>query len=168
MTSDLLALAASAALFGGERLPAQQRIDRRADVAVDRHPVAVLNLHQHGEGRRGLALQHRFLRPAPPRFLIGERHRLDAADQVREGRVQHQVFEGIAVRRPDQLHAALGDRPRRLGLQFGADLVDHDHSDPTLLRRLIVSAVLAVPVVIIAMTMMHSVTLEWGDRKSVV
>jgi len=39
--------------------------------------------------------------------------------------------------------------------------VDHDHSDPTLPRRLIVSAVLAVPVVIIAMTMMHSVTLEW-------
>ena len=38
---------------------------------------------------------------------------------------------------------------------------DHDHSDPTLLRRLIVAAVLAVPVVIIAMTMMHSVTLEW-------
>ena len=39
---------------------------------------------------------------------------------------------------------------------------EHDHSDPTLLRRLIVSAVLAVPVVVMAMTMMHSMTIEWA------
>ena len=131
-----LAIIAAAALLGGERLPAQERIDRRADVAVDRHPVAVLNLDQHGEGRRGLALQHRLLRPAPPRFLIGERHRLDPADQVGEGRVQHQVLEGVAVRRPDQLHPALGDRARRLGLKFRPDLVDHDHLRHVILDRL--------------------------------
>jgi Cu+-exporting ATPase len=38
---------------------------------------------------------------------------------------------------------------------------EHNHSDPTLPRRLIVAAVLGVPVVVMSMTMMHSMTSEW-------
>ena len=65
-----------------------------------------------------------------------ERHGLDAADQVGQRRVEHQVFERVAVRRADQLHAALGDRARRRGLQLGADLVDDDDLGHVVLDRL--------------------------------
>ena len=44
----------------------------------------------------------------------------------RQRRVEHQVVEVVAVRRADELHAALGDRARRRGLELGADLVDDD------------------------------------------
>ena len=49
-----------------------------------------------------------------------------AADEIGERGVLHQVGERVPVRRPDQLHAPLGDRPRGLGLALGPDLVDHD------------------------------------------
>jgi Cu+-exporting ATPase len=39
---------------------------------------------------------------------------------------------------------------------------EHDHSDPMLLRRLIVAVVLSLPVVVMSMTMMHSTTLNWA------
>ncbi len=38
---------------------------------------------------------------------------------------------------------------------------EHDHTDPTLLRRLIVAAVLAVPVVILSMAMSDSMLMMW-------
>ena len=62
--------------------------------------------------------------------------RLDAADQVRQRRVQHQVFERVAVRGGDELHAALGDRARRGRLELGADLVDDDDLGHVVLDRL--------------------------------
>ncbi len=38
---------------------------------------------------------------------------------------------------------------------------EHDHTDPTLLRRLITAAVLAVPVVVLSMAMASSMTVMW-------
>ena len=38
---------------------------------------------------------------------------------------------------------------------------EHDHNDPTLLRRLIVAAVLAVPVIVLSMAMPESMTQMW-------
>ena len=67
------------------------------------------------------------MRAAPPRLLVAQRHGLDAADQVRQRGVEHQVFQRGAVRRADQLHAALGNGAGGGGFQFGADLVNDDH-----------------------------------------
>ena len=62
--------------------------------------------------------------PPPPRLLVAQGHRLDAADEVGEGRVHHQVLQGVAVGGGDELHAALGDGAGGRGLQLRADLVD--------------------------------------------
>ena len=109
------------------RRAAQEAVDRRRDVVVDGELVLLLDLDDHVEGRRRLALEHRLLRAAPARLLVGERDRLDAADEVRERRVLQQVLERVAVRGGDELHAALGDGARRERLCCGADLVDDDH-----------------------------------------
>ena len=65
-----------------------------------------------------------------------QRHRLDASDQVGEGRVLQQVLEGVAVGGGDQLHAPLGDRAGRQRFGLGADLVDHHHFRHVVLDRL--------------------------------
>ncbi len=74
--------------------------------------------------------------PATARLLVAERDGLDAAHEIGEGRVQHQVVERVAVGGPDQLHAALCDRPRGRRLELGADLVDDDHLGHVVLDRL--------------------------------
>ena len=117
-------------------MAAQDGVHRLGHVAVHDHAVALDDLDHHVEGRRRLALQDRLLRAAPARLLVAEGDRLDAADQVGEGRVQHQVFERVAVGRADQLHAALGDGAGGGGLQLGADLVDDDHLGHVVLHRL--------------------------------
>ena len=102
------------AQLGRDGVAAQQRVDRVGDVAVDRHPLAVLDLDDDVERRRRLALEHALLRPPAARLLVAEGHALDAADEVGQGRVEHQVVEVVAVRRADELDAALGDGPRGL------------------------------------------------------
>src|SRR5581483_2847564 len=122
-----LVVLAQLAHFGGHLVAAQERIDRLGDVAVDGDALPALDLDDDVEGRRRLALEDRLLRAAAARFLIAERDRLDAADEVGQRRVQHQVFQLGAVRGGDELHPALGDRARRGGLELRADLVDDDH-----------------------------------------
>ena len=90
-------------------------------------PVAVLDLDQHVEGRRRLALEDGFLCAAPPSFFVGERHALDAANQICQRRVHHQVVERLTVRGADQLDAPFGDRTRGLRFQLTPDLVNYDH-----------------------------------------
>jgi hypothetical protein len=102
---------------------------------VDREAVAILDLDGDVEGGRGLALQHGFLRAPPLGFLIGERHALDAADEVVERWVHHQVLDGVAVRGADQLDAALGDGARGQRLLLGRDLVDDDDFGHVVLHR---------------------------------
>ena len=113
--------------LGLRQVAAQERVDHFGDVLVDREPVAILNLDDDVEGRRLFALEHGFARAAPARFFIGEGDGTDPAQQVGQRRVHQQVVQRLAVRRADQLHAALGDRARREGFGFGADLVDDDH-----------------------------------------
>ena len=48
------------------------------------------------------------------------------AREVRQGGVEEEPAEVGAVGGREQLHAALGDRARRVRLEGGADLVDHD------------------------------------------
>ena len=91
---------------------AQQTIDSLRHIMMDRQFVDLDDLDDHIEGRRRLALQDRFLGAALLRFFIRERYRLNAADEIRERRVHQQVFEAVAVRRADELDAALGDCPR--------------------------------------------------------
>ena len=122
-----LALLINLADFGLDRLAVQQRVDRGADIALQGDAGERLDFHQRVEGRRGFAFEHGFAGAAPARLFVGEGHGLDAADQVREGGVEHQVGERVAVRGGDQLDAALGDRAGGQGLQLGADFVDHDH-----------------------------------------
>ena len=117
-------------------LAAQQRVDGLGHVAVDEHLLAVLDLDDDVERRRRLALEHALLRPSAARLLVAEGDALDAADEVGQRRVEHQVVEVVAVRRPDQLDAALGDRARGLRLELGPDLVDDDDLGHVVLDRL--------------------------------
>ena len=93
---------------------------------MDGQALPVLDLDQHVERGRRLALEHRFLRAAPAGLLIAQGDALDAAHQIGQRRVHHQVVQRVAVGRADELHAALGDGARRRRLQLGADLVDDD------------------------------------------
>src|SRR3972149_3146660 len=77
-----------------------------------------------------------FCVPRAPRFLVGQRHGLDAADEVGERRVLQEVVQRVAVRRGDKLHAALGDGARREGLGLSTDLVDDDDLGHVVLHRL--------------------------------
>ena len=77
---------------------------------VDGDPLAVLDLDDHVERRRRLALEDALLGAPAARLLVAEGHALDAADEVGQGRVEHQVVEVVAVGGADQLDAALGDR----------------------------------------------------------
>ena len=107
-----------------------------ATSAVDGDPLAVLDLDDHVERRRRLALQHALLGPPAAGLLVAEGHALDPADEVGQGRVEHQVVEVVAVGRADELDAALGDRPRGLRLQLRPDLVDDDDLGHVVLDRL--------------------------------
>jgi hypothetical protein len=110
----------------GDRVAAKHRVDRLRDVAVDGHPLAVDDLHDDVEGRRRLALQHALLGPPPAGLLVAEGHALDPADEIGQGRVEHQVVEVVAMGRADELDATLGDGAGRGGFQLRADLVDDD------------------------------------------
>ncbi len=112
--------------LGREGVAAQHGVDGLGHVGVDGHAVTVLDLDHHVEGGRSLALEHRLLRSPAAGLVVTERHRLDAADEIRERGVQHQVVEVVAVRGADELHAALGDGAGGDGLQLRADLVDDD------------------------------------------
>ena len=90
----------------------------------------------HVERRRRLALEDALLRAAAAGLLVAQGHALDAADEVRQRRVEHQVVEVVAVRGPDQLDAALRDRACRLRLELGPDLVDDDDLGHVVLDRL--------------------------------
>ena len=103
---------------------------------MDGDLLTIENLDDDVERRRGLALQDALLRAAAPGLLVAEGDGLDAADKVRQRRVQHQVVEVVAVGGADQLDAALGDRPGGLGLQLGPDLVDDDDLGHVVLDRL--------------------------------
>ncbi len=73
---------------------------------------------------------------APAGFVITEGDNLDAAHQVREGGVEDEVLQCIAVRSADQLNTSFGDRPGSRSLHLSADLVDHDHFWHVVLHRL--------------------------------
>ena len=125
-----------AAQFGRARPAAQERVDRHGHVMVHGELFARLDLDQHVEGRGRPPLEHGLLSAAAARLFVGERHRLDPADQVGQGRVEHQVLERIAVRGADELHAAFGDRAGGHRLELAPDLVDHDDLGVVVLDRL--------------------------------
>ena len=55
--------------------------------------------------------------------------------KIRQRRIHQQVVERVAVRRRDQLNAALGNRSRGLRLRLGADLIDDDDFGHVVLNR---------------------------------
>ena len=73
---------------------------------------------------------------APAGFFIRKGDGFNAADQVRQGRVEQQVVNGLAVGGTDQLDAALGNRSGGRRFQFPPDLVDHDDFRVMVLDRL--------------------------------
>ncbi len=108
---DLTVLFAATQL-GPRHTAAQDEVDGGRNVVVDRNLVAVDDLDDRIERRRGLALQNRFLRSPAPRFFIGQRHRLNAANEVGKRRVHHQIFESVAMGGTNELYAPLGDGSR--------------------------------------------------------
>ena len=103
---------------------------------IDRDALVGLDLDEDLERRWRLALEDALLRAAAAGLLVAERHRLDAADEVAERWVEHEVFERVPVRRRDELHPTFGDGARGRGLLLGADLVDDDDLGHMVLDRL--------------------------------
>ena len=120
------ALGFAHAQLRAKSVAAQQAVDHLRHVVMHGQAVALLNFNKDVERRRRLALQNGLAGAAAARFLVGEGDGLDAADEVGEGGIAGEVFERVAVRRGDKLHAALGNRARRQRLRFGADFVDDD------------------------------------------
>jgi hypothetical protein len=121
-----VAVFAPGAHLDGWRPAAQEAVHRLGDIWVEREAVTVVNLDQHIERRRRLAFEHGLLRAAPSRFVITKSDRLDPADQIGEGGILDQVFQGAAVGGRNQAHTPLGDAARGVRLGLGADLIDHD------------------------------------------
>src|SRR5262249_54271248 len=94
----------------------EHMVHRIGNVRIDRETVFVLYLDEYVECWRGFPFEHCLLRASSASFLIRQSDRLNAADQVRQGRVNHQVLERVSVYRCDELHTALGDRARCQGL----------------------------------------------------
>eukprot|EP00955_Chlamydomonas_euryale_P103717 365518-Chlamydomonas_euryale.AAC.2 len=87
------------------RLPAgQQDVHRLGHVDVHAPLFAPQHFHAHVERGRRRTLKHRLLDTSPPRLLVTQSHRLDAANQIRQRWVLDYVFELIAVRSGYQLH----------------------------------------------------------------
>ena len=76
------ALLVSPAQLGRDRVTPEHRVDRVRDVRVDQHPLAVLDLDDDVERRRGLALQHALLGAAAAGLFVAERDALDPADEI--------------------------------------------------------------------------------------
>src|SRR5439155_6027588 len=108
------------------RIAAEHRVDGLGDIGMDGHALPVLDLDDHVERGWRLAFEDALLGPPAAGFLVAEGHALDPADEIGQGRVQHQVIEVVAVGGADQLDAALGDRAGGLGLELRSDLVDDD------------------------------------------
>ena len=111
---------------------------------VDCQLVHFHDLDDYLESGRRFALQNGLLRAALLGLLIGKRDGLDAADEVRQGRVHQQIFQRIAVGRADKLHAALGDGAGGKRLLLDADLVNDDHFGHVVLDRLDHDGVLVI------------------------
>ena len=103
---------------------------------AEQRPARIVDLDEHVERRRGLALENRFLRPSPASFLVGQRHALDATEEVVERRVDQEILQRLTVRGGDELNSALGNRARRRRLELSADLVDDDDLGHVVLDRL--------------------------------
>ncbi len=98
--------------------------------------IAIDDLDHDVEGRRRLAFENGFLGTASPCLFVRKGDGLNAAHQVGQRRIEHQVFEGITVSGAYQLHTALGDRAGSHRFQLGAYLVDHYHLRHVVFDRL--------------------------------
>ena len=113
------------ALQGDAEAP-EHLVDGLPDVERDEDVVAALDLDEDVEGWRGLAFEDGLLGASPAGLDVAERDSLNAADEVGEGGVLDEVFEGVAVRGGDELDSPFGDGAGGVGLKLGADLVDDD------------------------------------------
>src|SRR5688500_7413756 len=78
------------------------------------------------EGRWRFAFKHRLLRLAAAGFFITEGNRLNAADDIREGRIQEQTIDSIAMGRGHELYATLSDCACSKGILLSTNLIDDD------------------------------------------
>jgi len=103
---------------------------------MHRAAVVVQKLNDNVESWRSLSLEDRLLRAAALGFGIAQSNRLDATDEIGEGRVKHQILERLSVGRADQLNASLCDSAARERLRLGANFVDYDDFRHVVLHRL--------------------------------
>ena len=94
---------------------------------MDGELVYIENFDNDIECRWSFPLENTLLCSTPPSLFITECNGLDAADQVTERRIEHQVFQRVAVRRANQLDTALSDSTRCKGFLLGTNFID-DHN----------------------------------------
>ena len=126
----------SPTLFRCNRIATKECIHGGGHIFMNKDVITINDLHHHIKGWRRLSLQDTLLRPSTSRLVVPERHALDPTDQVGERWIQHQVVKVVAVRRADQLHAALSNGARGDGLRLRTNLVNDDHFRHVVLHRL--------------------------------
>jgi hypothetical protein len=108
-------------------LPTEELIDNLSDIVVDSELVYIENFDNDIKCRRSFPLEHTLLGSTPPSLFITECNGLDAADQVTERRVEHQIFKRIAMSCTNKLYTAFSDGSRGKGFLLGTDFID-DHN----------------------------------------
>ena len=74
-------------------MPSQHTIHRFSNIAVHDEFLPALLFNHHIEGRWGFTFQDAFLRMTSPRLLVTKGHGLNAADKIRERRVDQQITQ---------------------------------------------------------------------------
>lgn len=112
----------------GRRLPApKEGVDGLGNIFMQGNTVPCLDLNDRIKRGGRLAFEDGLLGAAATGLFVAESDRLNAADEVREGRVQHEVFECVAMGRADELDTALSDGAGGVRFQLGADFIDDDN-----------------------------------------
>jgi hypothetical protein len=114
----------------------EHRVHGTGDIAVHGYPMPALDLDQNVKRGWGAPLQDGFLSAPTSGFFIRQRDGFNSADQIRQCRIDHEVFKLIAVCGRDKLNSAFGYCPCGLGFELRTDLVDYDHLGHVILDRL--------------------------------
>jgi len=121
--------------FDRGQVTPEHLIDCIRYVRMNRESVLVLDLYEYVERGRSLAFEHGLLCAAPARFFVGQSNGLNAADEIRQRRIDHQIFERVAMDRCDQLDSTFRYGASGEGFLRCADFIDDDHFRHVILHR---------------------------------
>ena len=102
-------------------------VDSFADVTVHRDCLPVQDLDADFKSWLIRSFQHCFLRATSARFIVSQSDGLNATNEIYEGGILEQIFQGIAVCGANQHNASFGNRSCCGRFLLSSDFVDHDY-----------------------------------------